>query len=43
MMYFWLIPLVLLLVIAVVMMRKGGTKRIPQQSNLDRARDMENR
>lgn len=39
MMYFWLIPLVLLLVLAFFLFRKGGTKRTSGRSRLDEARD----
>jgi len=38
MMYFWLIPLLLLLIIAVVFMWKGGTKERAGTSRLDEAR-----
>jgi hypothetical protein len=39
MMYFWLIPLLLLLVIAIFVLRKGGTKPTDGRSRLDEARD----
>ena len=40
MIYFWLIPLLFLLVIALVLFRKGGTKRgLPGRSRLDEARN----